>query len=144
MDFALKPEVLLLHMLTFIPTRLMNLYMPFTLSLALKMNPVLRIYLYHISNWNSTGEYILISCLLLNGEHRTAVVASRHYFYWCSILSLEWGIQALVSQRFLTGRGVPRWTKTCVEPVTPAACLWCEEQLACSEEFAGFRESVKW
>lgn len=56
MDFVPKPEVLLPHMLTFIPSRLMNLYMAFTLSQALKMNPVPCIFMYHISNWNSTGE----------------------------------------------------------------------------------------
>lgn len=32
--------------------------------------------------------------------------------------------------------------KTCVETVTPTACLWCDEQLACGEEFGGFRRSV--
>lgn len=58
------------------------------------------------------------------------------------MLSLEWGVQTFASQRFLAGRGVPRWTKTCVELVNPASCLWCEEQLACSEEFWGFTGSV--
>lgn len=29
-----------------------------------------------------------------------------------------------------------------MELVTPAACLWREEQLACSEEFGGFTGSV--
>lgn len=35
-----------------------------------------------------------------------------------------------------------RWTKTCAEQVTPTACLWRDEQLACGEALGSFRGSA--
>lgn len=144
MDFVLKPEVLLRHMLALIPTRLMNLYMPFTLSQALKMNPALRIYLHHISNWNSTGEYIEMCCLLPNraGEKRTGCGRFQPLFFH----PLPGMRHSKLSLAALPCRS---WSSKmdkdmCRSRYPPAACLWCEEQLACSEQFAGFRGCVKW